>query len=98
MCREGKEGSLSVTLLNKYLTRLELLWQFTGGLNPRAFRRRHLKLPRAVGGGEAYGPTGPPEGVASGEELLLRASKNLLADTGAWVKVLYNLLTQFWSS
>jgi hypothetical protein len=54
-----------------------------GGLNPRAFRRRHLKLPRAMGGGDTYGPQGPPEGMAAGEEWSAHERKNsLIAETG----------------
>lgn len=55
------------------------------GLNPRAFRRRHLRLPRPMGGGEAYGPQGAPEGAAAvvGEAAAGRLGKPLVADTGA---------------
>lgn len=63
----------------------------TGGLNPRAFRRRHLKLPRAMGGGDSYGPQGPPEGLAAGEEWSLQERRNHVAETGVrayWVLLL----------
>lgn len=35
-----------------------------------------------MGGGETYGPQGPPEGMAAGEDTVTHTSKSLMADTG----------------